>query len=238
MRNFNRKHDQLRNVAVEILEDSFAEGSCIISFGRTKVMCNATVETSIPKWLDPKKSGWITAEYSMLPGATEKRTSREISVGKKSARSTEIQRLIGRSIRSVIDLRKIPGLQIILDCDVLLADGGTRTTSINGSFIALSIAVRKLIKQKIILTSPVKSQIAAISCGVVNNNTLLDLDYSEDSEAEVDANFVLDSNFNISEVQASAERNLFSEAQFGKMLEFAKKGIGEIISIQKKVLNE
>ena len=238
MRNFNRKHDELRNVSVEVIKNGFAEGGCVISFGKTKVLCNATVEHTVPKWLDPNKSGWVTAEYSMLPRATFKRTTREISLGKKSSRSTEIQRLIGRCIRSIVDLTKIPGFQIILDCDVLLADGGTRTTSINGSFIALYLAIKKLLKEKLINNNPIRSYIAAISCGIVDSEVMLDLDFDEDARADVDANFILDSSLNICEIQASAEKRLFSEKQFYEMLDVSKKGVSEIIQIQRKIIDD
>ena len=238
MRNFNRKHDEIRNVAFATPRDSFAEGSCLITLGKTQVICNATVEYSTPKWLNSKKSGWITAEYCMLPRATEKRNNREITLGKKSSRSSEIQRLIGRSIRSVVDLEIMPGMQIFLDCDVLLADGGTRTASINGAFIALSKAIRKLIKRKVISSNPIKSHLAAISCGIVENTVLLDLDYDEDSKASVDANFVFDSNLNLCEVQVSAEKKTFSESQFIEMLNISKKGVSHIFKLQNQVLDE
>lgn len=236
MRKFNRKYNELRQINVQICEDHFAEGACIINLGKTSVLCSATIDSSLPKWLKNSNSGWITAEYSMLPRATQQRNIREITSGKKSSRSSEIQRLIGRSIRSIFDLSLMPDKQIILDCDVIQADGGTRTASITGSFISVSIAVSKLLERKILKSNPIKNYICAISCGIVQGQPLLDLDYSEDSVAEVDANFVFSNNSGISEIQISGEKNTFSKKQLLELYALAEKGCNEILEIQKKIL--
>ena len=236
MRNFNRNNDELRNVNIEILKDHFSYGACNINFGLTKILCTATVDDNLPKWLKGKNMGWITAEYSMLPGATEARVPREITVGKKSPRSTEIQRFIGRSVRSAVDLKALKGIQILLDCDVIQADGGTRTASITGAFVALNLALRKLLKKEILKKNPVNNFISSVSCGIVENKALLDLDYQEDSKAEVDANFVFSENSEIIEIQASGEKRPFSKNQFNDMFVLASKGIQELIIIQKKAL--
>ena len=236
MRNFNRKHNELRPMRVEVFHDHYAEGACIIHFGKTSVLCSATVQKTVPLWLKKTNSGWITAEYSMLPRATHERNSREITVGKKSSRSTEIQRLIGRSIRSIFDLSLIPQKQIILDCDVIQADGGTRTASINGAFISLSIAISKLLKQKVLKTNPIKDYVCAISCGIVDQEILLDLDYNEDSSAEVDANLVLTEKGGISEIQISGEKSTFSKDQFLQIHDISEKASREIFKLQRTIL--
>lgn len=236
MRNFNRNHDELRNVDIEILKDHFSHGACNISFGLTKILCTATVENNLPKWLKGKNTGWITAEYSMLPSATETRVAREITVGKKSSRSSEIQRFIGRSIRSAVDLKALTDIQILLDCDVIQADGGTRTASITGAFVALNLALRKLLKEKILKKNPINNFISSVSCGIVGNKALLDLDYKEDSKAEVDANFVFSEDSKIIEIQATGEKKPFSKDQFNDMFVLASKGVQELIKIQKKAL--
>ena len=238
MRNFNRKHNELRKVKIETLINPYAEGSCLISFGQTKVICTASVESKVPNWLLGSKSGWITAEYSMLPRATEKRTSREVSSFKRSGRTMEIQRLIGRSLRSVIDLNKMPGISIILDCDVIQADGGTRTASITGAFVCVKLAIKKLLNENKISSNPINDQLAAVSCGIVNNTILLDLDYAEDSMALADVNFVLSKSLKISEIQASGEESTFSKKQFDEMYELAAMGVKELLTIQNTALDE
>ena len=238
MRNFNRKHNELRKVKIETLINPYAEGSCLISFGQTKVICTASVESKVPNWLLGSKSGWITAEYSMLPRATDKRTSREVSSFKRSGRTMEIQRLIGRSLRSVIDLNKMPGISIILDCDVIQADGGTRTASITGAFVSVELAIKKLLNENKISSNPINDQLAAVSCGIVNNTILLDLDYAEDSMALADVNFVLSKSLKISEIQASGEESTFSKKQFDEMYELAAMGVKELFTIQSTALDE
>ena len=234
MRNFNRKHNELRIIDIQEDINKNADGSCLISFGGTKVLCTAIIEDSVPKWLKGQSSGWVTAEYSMLPAATQTRTNREAKTGKQSGRTMEIQRLIGRSIRSVINLKKMPGKQILIDCDVIQADGGTRTTSINGAFIALCIAVNKGIKTKKLMMNPINEKVAAVSCGIMSNETLLDLDYNEDSTAIADANFVFSEKSGIVEIQVSGEKRPIHRDEFELMYSYAEKGIKEIFNVQSK----
>lgn len=234
MRNFNRKHNELRIIDIQEDINKNADGSCLISFGGTKVLCTAIIEDSVPKWLKGQSSGWVTAEYSMLPAATQTRTNREAKTGKQSGRTMEIQRLIGRSIRSVIDLKKMPEKQILIDCDVIQADGGTRTTSINGAFIALCIAVNKGIKTKRLIVNPVNDKVAAISCGIMSNETFLDLDYNEDSTAIADANFVFSEKSGIVEIQVSGEKRPIHRDEFELMYSYAEKGIKEIFNVQSR----
>ena len=234
MRNFNRKHNELRIIDIQEDINKNADGSCLISFGGTKVLCTAIIEDSVPKWLKGQSSGWVTAEYSMLPAATQTRTNREAKTGKQSGRTMEIQRLIGRSIRSVINLKKMPEKLILIDCDVIQADGGTRTTSINGGFIALCIAVNKGIKTKKLLVNPINEKVAAVSCGIISSDTFLDLDYKEDSTAIADANFVFSENSGIVEIQVSGEKRPIHRDEFELMYSYAEKGIKEIFSFQSK----
>lgn len=234
MRNFNRKHNELRIIDIQEDINKNADGSCLISFGGTKVLCTAIIEDSVPKWLKGQSSGWVTAEYSMLPAATQTRTNREAKTGKQSGRTMEIQRLIGRSIRSVIDLKKMPEKQILIDCDVIQADGGTRTTSINGAFIALCIAVNKGIKTKRLIVNPVNDKVAAVSCGIMSNETFLDLDYNEDSTAIADANFVFSEKSGIVEIQVSGEKRPIHRDEFELMYSYAEKGIKEIFNVQSR----
>ena len=238
MRNFNRKYNELRKINIIKNFNEFSDGSCLISFGRTKVLCNATIESSVPAWLKGQNKGWVTAEYSMLPGSTNVRNQRESKLGKRSGRSIEIERLIGRSIRSITNLEKIPGIQIILDCDVLQADGGTRTTSINGAFIALSLAIKKGMKKKIICKNPIEQKIAAISCGLIKENFLLDLDFKEDQNTIADANFILSERKEIIEIQLSGEKRPLSKSEFETMFDLAKKGITQIIDLQNKLIHD
>ncbi|MBS91680.1 MAG: ribonuclease PH [Rickettsiales bacterium] len=236
MRKFNRKNNDIREISIEknIIENS--DGSCLFCIGKTKVICSATFENEVPIWLRNKKSGWITAEYSMLPSSTSTRNKRESKLGKQSGRSIEIQRLIGRSIRTVVDLTQIKGSQFILDCDVLQADGGTRTASVSGAFIAISLAIKKLLIQGVIKKNPIKDSISAISCGILNNEILVDLDYEEDSRADVDANFIFSEKSGISEIQISAEKSSFSQNQVNEMIELSKIATQKIFKAQNKII--
>ena len=238
MRKFNRKKDQIRDIIIDPDVNQNADGSCIIKLGNTHVICTASYESDVPLWLRNKDSGWLTAEYGMLPGSTSTRNRREAVKGKQSGRTVEIQRLIGRSLRTIINLKKLNGGQFILDCDVLQADGGTRTAAITGAFVALKLCINKLIEQKKIKSDPVTESLAAISCGVIENETYLDLDYSEDLGAEVDANFVITENEKLVEIQMTSEEKLCSEDNFQQMLTIAKVGIKQLIEIQKEILSK
>ncbi len=231
-----RKPNELRSVFLGPGFAKYAEGSCFVKFGDTHVICTATVEEKVPPFLRNTKTGWITAEYGMLPRATHQRVDREASRGKQSGRTQEIQRLIGRALRSVVDLRALGERQIRIDCDVTQADGGTRTASITGAYVALYQALQKLVLKKVLPSVPIIDQIAAISCGISNGNALLDLNYEEDSNADVDANFIITGSGKLVEIQATAEKSAFTEKEFGAMLDFARQGIGELIDIQKQVL--
>ncbi len=236
-RHSSRKLDSLREVSISpnILHN--ADGSCLIKFGNTHVICSATIEERLPSFLKNKnQGGWLTAEYGMLPSSTCGRLKREASSGKQSGRTQEIQRLIGRSLRASIDLKKLGERQIIIDCDVVNADGGTRCASITGGYVALHIAITKLLNAHKIRINPLLCQIAAISCGIVDNTPILDLDYVEDSEASVDANFVINSNGKLIEVQASAEKQAFSEEDFFAMLEMAKISMAKLFALQNKAI--
>tara|TARA_B100000945_G_scaffold144493_1_gene115637 strand:+ start:244 stop:960 length:717 start_codon:yes stop_codon:yes gene_type:complete len=233
----NRKLNELRNIEIITNYSTHADGSCFIKFGDTHVLCNATVDENPPRWLRNSGQGWITAEYGMLPTSTKERMSRESVRGKQSGRTQEIQRLIGRSLRSIVNLSYLDGLQIILDCDVIQADGGTRTTSINGSFIALKICIDKMIKKRLIKQDPLIDQLAAISCGILDNNAYLDLDFEEDQSAGVDANFVLTKTGKIVEVQMTSEKDLCSEENYLSMFSLAKSAVQEIIKFQDDAIN-
>ncbi len=233
----NRKLNELRNIEIITNYSTHADGSCFIKFGDTHVLCNATVDENPPRWLRNSGQGWITAEYGMLPTSTNERMSRESVRGKQSGRTQEIQRLIGRSLRSIVNLSYLDGLQIILDCDVIQADGGTRTTSINGSFIALKICIDKMIKKRLIKQDPLIDQLAAISCGILDNSAYLDLDFEEDQSAGVDANFVLTKTGKIVEVQMTSEKDLCSEENYLSMFSLAKSAIQEIIKFQDDAIN-
>jgi ribonuclease PH len=241
MRPSGRKNNQLREVKIEINTCENAEGSCIISFGKTKVFCTATIEDNIPPFLKDKnrknstKEGWVTAEYGMLPRATDSRNQREAAKGKQSSRTVEIQRLIGRSLRAIVDTKKLGERQIIIDCDVLNADGGTRTAAITGGYVALKLAVDKLIKQGRLSQNPIIDSVAAVSCGIYNGEAVLDLDYAEDSNAGADANFVITGSGGIVEIQGTAEDKPFSEDKFFELLNLAKEGIKELSEKQKLV---
>ena len=229
MRKFNRKNHETRKITVEVDINKNAAGSCIINYGKTRVICTASIDEEIPKWLREKKTGWITAEYGMLPGSTNTRNKRESKVGKQSGRTIEIQRLIGRSLRSVVDLEKLTGYQIIIDCDVLNADGGTRTASITGGYVALCLAIKKLVNKGLIKENPIKDFVAAISCGIVKKKILVDLDYDEDSAAQVDANFVLSKTSGFSEIQISGEENTFNLGSVNEMIEKTEKSMEYIL---------
>jgi len=236
VRKFNRKNDEPRKISVEVDINKNADGSCIINYGMTKVICTASIDEDIPKWLREKKTGWITAEYGMLPGSTNSRNKRESKIGKQSGRTVEIQRLIGRSLRSVVDLEKLMGYQIIIDCDVLQADGGTRTASITGGYVALCLAIKKFVQKGLIKKSPIKDFVAAISCGIVNEKILVDLDYDEDSAAQVDANFVLSKKSGFSEIQISGEESTFNLNSVTEMISKTERSIKNIFKIQKDAI--
>lgn len=236
MRPTKRKNTELRRISIEPNVLLNAEGSCLVKFGNTHVICSASIENTLPHFLRGQNKGWITAEYGMLPRSTDQRMKREATQGKLSGRTQEIQRLIGRSMRSSIDLTLLGERQIILDCDVINADGGTRTAAITGSYVALHLAISSMIDKRIIRTNPLTTQIAAISCGIYKNQVIVDLDYMEDSEAQVDANFVLTANGTIIEVQGTAEKEPFTEEQFTEMLKLAKQSSGELFKIQNQVL--
>jgi len=233
MRPSRRQVDELRPVSLERGVVKYAEGSCFVKFGDTHVLVTASLEERLPPWLKGQGRGWVTAEYGMLPRATSERTRREASAGKQGGRTVEIQRLIGRSLRSVVDLQAMGERQITIDCDVIQADGGTRTASITGAWVALADCFTWMRGRDMIKTDVMRDHIAAVSCGVYNNTAVLDLDYAEDSEAETDANFVMSGNGNIVEIQATAERTPFSEDQFMALLSLARKGIGKLVDLQK-----
>ena len=236
MRPSGRATDQLRNIVLEPGFSAHAEGSCLARFGNTHVLCTASVEDKVPSWLKGKGRGWVTAEYGMLPRSTGSRTDREAARGKQSGRTQEIQRLIGRAMRAVVKLEAMPDLQIILDCDVIQADGGTRTAAITGSYVALHQAFTHLKKIGAIKESPMIDAVAAVSCGLYKGTAVLDLDYAEDSTAEADANFVMTGAGGLVEVQGTAEQRAFSQGQFMELMALAQKGIAELIEQQKKAL--
>ncbi|MFN4177826.1 ribonuclease PH [Phenylobacterium sp.] len=233
MRPSERTPDALRPVTLETGVNRYAEGSCLVSFGHTKVLVTASLEEGVPPFLRGKGQGWVTAEYGMLPRATHTRGRREAAQGKQSGRTQEIQRLIGRSLRAVVDLKALGERQITVDCDVIQADGGTRTASITGAWVALRLATKYLMDEGLITTDPILDQVAAISCGVFSGTPVLDLDYEEDSTAEADANFVLTGNGDIVEIQATGEKRGFSEAEFEALFSLARKGIGELCVMQR-----
>tara|TARA_B100001996_G_scaffold104287_1_gene78390 strand:- start:413 stop:1129 length:717 start_codon:yes stop_codon:yes gene_type:complete len=233
----DRAFDEIREIAFETNINIHAEGSCLVKFGNTQVICTASIDEKTPPWLRGSGKGWVTAEYGMLPRSTNTRIDRESARGKQSGRTQEIQRLIGRSLRSVINLENLGERQIKIDCDVIQADGGTRTASISGSFVALFLAIDKLKKNYNIEKPIIKNFVAAISVGIIENKVCVDLDYNEDSKAEVDANFVICDNGKISEIQATGEEYFFSEEQYQEMFGLAKSTIEKIITKQKKILN-
>tara|TARA_E500000178_G_scaffold285018_1_gene286405 strand:+ start:30 stop:743 length:714 start_codon:yes stop_codon:yes gene_type:complete len=236
MRKFNRKNFETREISIQKNFVENSDGSCLICFGKTKVICTAMIDNDVPSWLKGKGTGWVTAEYGMLPGSTSSRNRRESKVGKQTGRTTEIQRLIGRSLRSVIDLHSLGEKSIVVDCDVIQADGGTRTASITGGFVALSLAIKEYMTSNKSIQNPIKDYVAAISCGIVKNQVLVDLDYSEDSIAEVDANFVITQKSGFSEVQATGEENTFNKNELLEMMEKVELVSEKIFKIQKDAL--
>ena len=232
-----RQSNELRTVTLEPGWAKHAEGSCLIKCGDTHVICTASIEERLPPFLRNSGQGWVTAEYGMLPRATGSRMSREAARGKQSGRTQEIQRLIGRSLRSVTDLKALGERQITIDCDVLQADGGTRTASITGAYVALHQALQGLMKKDLLATMPLHDQVAAVSCGIYEGTPVLDIDYPEDSTAQADANFVLTASGKIIEVQGTAEGLPFSEEQFHELFRLAKAGIADLADMQRKALN-
>jgi ribonuclease PH len=235
-RSDNRGADQMR--PMNILKDfiSSAEGSCLIEVGNTRVICTASVEEMVPAWMRNLGKGWVTSEYGMIPRATLTRTAREAAKGKQSGRTQEIQRLIGRSLRAVVDLKKLGERTVWVDCDVIQADGGTRTASITGAFVALGTALGKLVEAGTLPSVPLRDYVAATSVGIVDGEILLDLAYEEDARAEVDMNFVMTGKGKMVEIQATAEQVPFDDGQLQRMLELAKQGVGDLIAKQKEVL--
>lgn len=237
MRPSGRKTDQMRKVSFERNFSKHAEGSCLVKFGDTHVLCTASLEERVPQWLRNGGKGWVTAEYGMLPRATGERTKREAAAGKQGGRTQEIQRLIGRSLRAVVDLQALGERQITIDCDVIQADGGTRTASITGAWIALHDCLKWMEARNMIKVDRVlKDHVAAISCGVFADQPVIDLDYLEDSSAETDANFVMTGAGGIVEIQGTAEGTPFSEEQFTTLMHLAKTGIAELVELQKQAV--
>jgi ribonuclease PH len=233
MRPSKRQPDELRRVSIERAVSKHAEGSCLIKFGDTHVLCTASLEERVPPWLKGQGRGWVTAEYGMLPRATSERTRREVTVGHASGRTQEIQRLIGRSLRAIVDLNQLGERQISIDCDVLQADGGTRTASITGAWVALHDCIEWMKLRDMVKGSVLRDQVAAVSCGIYKGTPVLDLDYAEDSAAEADSNFVMTGAGGIVEVQGTAETMAFSQESFDQLMGLAKKGIGELVALQK-----
>ncbi|HAG52546.1 MAG TPA: ribonuclease PH [Alphaproteobacteria bacterium] len=234
----DRKNNQLRDISIDINVNMHAEGSCLISMGNTQVLCTATVEKKVPPFLRNQSVGWITAEYNMLPRATGTRNQREVNKGKPSGRTMEIQRLIGRSLRAIIDTKKIDGYTITIDCDVIQADGGTRTTSITGAYVALKLAINKMLETGLIKRDPLTDQLAAISVGISKDDeVILDLDYLEDSSAVADGNFVMTKSGKIIEVQTTAEEYPITDEQFLEMMKVAKTSIIELCEKQDAAIN-
>ena len=236
MRPSERLADALRPVTLETGVNRYAEGSCLVSFGHTRVLVTASLEEGVPPFLRGRGQGWVTAEYGMLPRATHTRGRREAAQGKQSGRTQEIQRLIGRSMRAVVDLKALGERQITLDCDVVQADGGTRTAAVTGGWVALKLATRHLLEEGVIASDPILDHVAAISCGVFQGEPVLDLEYEEDSNAEADANFVLTGAGDIVEIQATGEKRGFTRAEFEQLFSLAQQGIAELIKLQKAAI--
>lgn len=232
----NRNYDQMRQVEMITGYAKHAEGSCLIKFGDTHVLCTATVEEKVPGWMKNSGKGWVTAEYGMLPRSTDKRMDREAARGKQSGRTQEIQRLIGRALRAIVDMEALGERQVRIDCDVIQADGGTRTASVTGAYVALHSALQHLVDMKVIDKLPLNDTVSAISCGMYQGQAVLDLDYAEDSTAETDANFVITGSGGIVEIQGTAEQDPFSEEDFVNLFNLAKKGCGELKLIQTTIL--
>jgi ribonuclease PH len=237
LRSDGRAHDQIRPVKMTPDFITSAEGSVLIEIGNTRVICTATVDDGVPSFLKGQGKGWVTGEYGMLPRATEQRTARESMRGRPSGRTLEIQRLIGRSLRAIIDQQKLGEKTVWLDCDVIQADGGTRTASITGAFVALGLALEKLVEAGTLTSVPLKDFVAAVSVGIVDGEILLDLCYEEDSRADVDMNFVMTAGHKLVEVQATAEHQVFDDQQLAKMIAFAKQGVQQLIAKQQAVLS-
>src|SRR6184192_511719 len=235
-RSDNRAPDQMRPVSIIPNYINTAEGSVLIELGNTRVICTASVEETVPPFMRGSGKGWITAEYAMLPRATVKRTPREVTKGRPSGRTHEIQRLIGRSLRAFCDLERLGERTIWIDCDVIQADGGTRTASITGAFVALGLALEKLVEAGTLTAVPFRDYVAAVSVGIVDGEILLDLSYEEDSRADVDMNFVMTAGYKFVEVQATAERQVFEEQQLGKMIALARVGVQQLIAKQQAIL--
>lgn len=236
MRPSEREAGALRAVTLETGVSRYAEGSCLVSFGHTKVLITATLEEGVPPFLRGRGQGWVTAEYGMLPRATHTRGRREAAQGKQSGRTQEIQRLVGRSMRAVVDLKALGERQITLDCDVIQADGGTRTAAITGAWVALRLATRHLMEEGVIVREPILDHVAAVSCGLHQGTPVLDLDYEEDSNAEADANFVLTGAGDIVEIQATGEKRGFTRGEFEALFELARAGIQTLIGLQKAAI--
>jgi ribonuclease PH len=236
MRPSGRAADALREVSLETAVSRYAEGSCLAKFGQTHVLCTASVEQGVPGWLKGQGRGWVTGEYGMLPRATHTRGRREAAQGKQSGRTQEIQRLIGRSLRSVVDTKLLGDRTITIDCDVIQADGGTRTAAITGAWVALSKACKYLVEEKVIKETPITGQVAAISCGVFEGAAVLDIDYAEDSNAEVDCNFIMSGDGRLIEVQATGEKRPFSDEEFAELMRLAKLGCGRLFEMQLKAV--
>ena len=233
MRPSKRKYDELRRVSIERAVSKHAEGSCLIKFGDTHVLCTASLEERLPPWLKGQGRGWVTAEYAMLPRATAERTRREVTSGHPSGRTQEIQRLIGRAMRAVVDLPKLGERQISIDCDVIQADGGTRTAAITGAWVALHDCLKWMKERNMLKGEALKDHVAAISCGIVGDQPVIDLDYAEDSTAGTDANFVVTGSGGLVEVQGTAEGKPFSEAEFLALMALARNGCGKLVELQK-----
>jgi ribonuclease PH len=236
MRPSGRQPGDLRPISLEVGVTRYAEGACLAKFGHTHVLCTASWSNDVPRWMKGKGQGWVTAEYGMLPRATHTRGRREATEGKQSGRTQEIQRLIGRALRSVTDMKLLGENMITLDCDVIQADGGTRTASITGAYVALALACRYLKEEGVIKENPLRAQVAAISCGVFNDVPVLDLDYPEDSAAAVDANFVMSSDGRIVEVQGTGEQRAFSRAELNALMDLADAGCKQLFEAQKKAI--
>ena len=236
MRPSERTPEQLRAVTLETGVNRYAEGSCLVTFGHTKVLCTASVEEKVPGWMRNTGQGWVTAEYGMLPRATHTRGRREAAAGKQSGRTQEIQRLIGRSLRAVVDLKALGERQVLIDCDVIQADGGTRTASITGAWVAMAVALNYLKDEGVLKADPIIDQVAAVSCGIFNDLPVLDLDYEEDSTAEADSTVVLTGAGGIVEIQATGEKRGFSRPEFDRLFELAGIGCAELFALQRAAL--
>lgn len=234
MRKSGRKNNQLRDIEFITNFNPYAEGSCLVKYGNTHVVCTASVEEKVPSWLKGQEKGWVTAEYAMLPRSTQTRVQREVK--KPSGRTQEIQRLIGRSLRAVVDLTKMKDVCITIDCDVLQADGGTRVASVSGGFVAMYLAFEKLVKEKKLTENPIREFVAAVSCDIYEGEAVLDVDYEEDSNSQVDMNFIMTESGKIVEIQGTAEGEPFEEKEFNELMALGKEGIKQIINKQKDVL--